>query len=241
MSNYHPPASGIPFNHNGDMGTPAGSGDHGLSQRSYTDQDSLFLYGQGQANGMSTFPHPKSNTHSFHSNAQGMTTPSSENEWNGSPYPLYGGQFQHSAFQDLAYPQTLSAQSVTSYGAARPFSQSFTVSDHPPNTSINVPNVPSTPAIQSAKNGDSDTIPPVLSELEDGELDDEEVGKSTGQSRASTTTSSGVSQHKKHENIDSADCELNYRITNAPSKSLPGLIRGDFLPLNVNWISNSGF
>lgn len=213
------------------METPAGSGDHGLSQHLYTDQDSSFLYGQGQTNGMSTLPRTKSNTHSFHSNAQG-TTPSSENEWNGSPYPLYGGQFQHSAFQDLAYPQTLSAQSATPHGAARPFSQSFTVSDYPPNTRTNIPNVHSTPAIQSAKNGDSDTIHPVLSELEDGELDDEEVGKATGQSRASTTTPSGVSQHKRHENVDSADCVFNYRITNAPSKSLPGLIQGDFLPLN---------
>lgn len=230
MSNYPPPPTfGIPFNPNGDMEMAAGSDDQGLSQYSYTDQGSSFRYGQSQTNGMSTLPHTKSNTHSFHSNAQGMTTSSSENEWNGSPFALYGGQFQHSAFQNSAYPPTLSAPSATSYGAARPFGQSLTVSDYPPNTRTNIPNVHFTPAIQNAKDRDSDKIPPALSELEDGELDDEEVGEAIDLSRASATTPSGASQHKRHENVDS---EFNYRVTNAANKPLPGLAQGSYATPN---------
>lgn len=231
MSNYPPPPTfGTPFNHNGHMEPPAGSYDHGLRQYTYPYQNASSL--QGQTNGMHTVPHTNANTNSFRSNAQGVTTPSSGNEVSGAPYALYGGQTQYGDFQSPAFPLTPFAHGAPFY-EARTFSQP-SINLNPPSSSSTVfPNLAVAADVPSTDIGSSYTVPRALSDLEDGELDDEEVEKPTGHSRASTTTSSGLSQHQRHENEDSTDRISGQRVTNAPSEPLPGLIQGIPLPLNV--------
>lgn len=225
MSNYpRPPTFGTPFNPNVHMEPPVGSYDNGLPQYPYPYQNASSLYGQGQMNGMPIVPHTNANTHSFHSNAQGVTTPSSGNEIYGAPYPSHGGQIQYSAFQSPAFPPTPSAHGVPSYEAQN-FTQPSTSSNLPSNPGTVFSNLQAAAEVQSTNIRDSDTVPPALSELEDGELDDGEIEKSTRHSRASTAAFSGMAQHKRHEDEDPADRESGHRVANAPNKPLPGLIR----------------
>ena len=202
-----------------------GSYDHSLPQYPYPYQNASSLYGQGQTNTMPIVPRTNANTHSFRSNAQGVKIPSSGNEVNGAPYALYGAQIQYSAFQSPAFPPTPFAHGQPSY-EARPFSQPSTNSNLPSNSSTAFSNLNVAAEVQSTNIGLSDTVPPALSELEDGELDDGEVEKPASHSAVSTTTSSGLSQHKWHENEDFADRESGHRVTNAPKQPLPGLIQG---------------
>ena len=232
MSNYPPPTFGIPFNPNGHMEPLVGSYDHGLPQYPYSYQNPSSLYGQGHANGMPTVPRTNVNTQSFRSNAQGVTTSSSGNEVNGAPYPRYGGHIQYSSFQSPAFSQTPSAHVQPSY-EAQPFSRASTNSNLPPDPSTVFSNLHVAAEVQSRNIGDSDAVPPALSELEDGELDDEEVEEPTGHSRLGTTTSSGLSQHKWHENEDPTNKESGHRRTNAPNQPLPGIFQGIALALSA--------
>ena len=239
MSNYPPPSTfGTPFKPNRHMESPAGNYDHDLPQHPYQYQNPSFLYGQGQMNGTSIAPHTSSNSHSFRSNAQGVLTPRSGNEANEILYAPYGGQVQQSAFQTPAYHPMPFTHGVPLYGT-RPFSQPSANSNLPSDPSTLFSNLRPAAEVQSTNIGDSDTVPPALSELEDGELDDEEVGKTTGQSTASTSTPSGVSQNKRHENVDSAESESSRRAANAPNIPLPGLNQGKF-PLRVIGLSGFG-
>lgn len=213
------------------MEPPAGSYDHDLPQYSYQYQNASSVYGQGQTNSMPVVPHTNANTHSFRSNAQGVTLPSSGNGGNEVPYPLYDGQIQYSAFHSPVFPQTQSAHGAPSY-EARPFSQPPTNANLPSNNSTLFSN-PHVPAeVQNTNIGDSDTVPHVMSELEDGELDDGEVEQQTSLSRATTTASTRMSSHKRHEKDAFAGRDFSQRATNDRSKPLPGLIHGTFLPLN---------
>lgn len=169
-------------------------------------------------------PQTNANTHSFRSNAQGVTTPSSGNEVNGAPYTHYGGQTQYRK-SSPAFPPTPFAHGALSY-EARAFSQPTTNSNLPSTFSTVLSNLAVAAEVQSTNIGGSDTAPPPGSELEDGELDDGEVEKGMGHSRASTTTSSGMSQHNRHEKEDSADRESGHRLTRPPKKPLPGLTHG---------------
>ena len=233
MSNYPPPPTfGTPFNPNGHMEPIVSSYDHGLPQYPYSYQNPSSLYGQGQTNGMPVVTHTNVNTQSFRSNAQGVRTSSSGNEVNEAPYPRYGGQIQYSSFQSPTFPQTPSAHVQPSY-EARPFSQPSKHSHLPPDSSTVLSNLHVAAEVQSMNIGDSDAVPPALSELEDGELDDEEAEEPTGHSRLGTTTSSGLSQHKWHENEDPANRESGHRVTNAPKQPLPGLIQGIALALSA--------
>lgn len=239
MPNYPPPPTfGIPFNPTGHMEPPVGS--YGLPQHPYPYQHPS--YGQGQADGMPIVPppHTNANTHSFRSNAQGVTTPSYGNELNGTPYALHGGQIQYSAFQSSAFPPMPFAYGAPPY-EAQPFGQSLANSKIPSNSSTVFSNLPDTAEVQSTNIGGLDIVPPAMSELEDGELDDGENEKLAGRSRASTTTSLGISQHKRHENEDSADRDSDHRTTSAPNKPLPGLIQGIQLQLNAVGMSDFRF
>lgn len=229
MSGYPPPRTfGTPLNPDSQVEQPFTSYDPTLPQYSYPYQNGSYLYSQGQPDGMPIIPQTNANSHSFRSNAQDVT-PSSGYEGNGGPYVPYGGQLQHSAFQSTLLPPTSFAHGSASYQTHQ-FTQPSTNSKLPsisrpafsdPNLTVEVP---------STKNGESANVPPALSELEDGELDDGEVDKPIGQSRASTTTSSGMSQLKWHEIEGSAD---GHRVTNAPNKPPPGLIQGNALRLNA--------
>ena len=227
MSSYPPPPIvGTTFNPNGPMESSFGSYDRGLPQYPNPYPNASSLHGQGQANGTRpTIPHSNANTHSFRSNAQGARTPSSGNEASGSPYVLCDGQIQHSAFQ-----------SHFAHGAppheARPISQP--PPNPTPSSSGNVhSNLDITAEVLSTNAEGSDTVPPALSELEDGELDDGEIGKTTGRSRTNTTTSSGISQNKHHENESIAHRNSDPYVPSAPSEPLPGLIQGISPPLNA--------
>ena len=230
MSNYrHPSTFGTHFNPNGHVESFAGSHDHSLPQYSYPYQNPSFLYSQGQTNGTPIALQTHSNNHSFRSNAQDVLTPSSGNEVNGAPHAPYGGQVQYNAFPTPEYPPMPFAHAVPSYGVQL-FNQPTTGSNPPSNPSHLFSNPHPAVETRSADIEDPDTVPPALSELEDGELDDEEIGKATGQSRASTMTPLGVSQHKRHENLNSADSESSHHAANASNKPLPGLNQGRFLP-----------
>lgn len=224
------------------MDPPVGSYDHGLPQYPYPyqAQNASSLYGQGQRNGLPIIPHTNANTHSFRSNAQGVTTPSSGSEVSGVPYANYGGQIQYSMLRSPAFPPTQFAHGAPSY-EARPFSQPSSNSNLPSNSSTVLSNLHVAAETQGTNTGGSDTVPPARSELEDGELDDGEVEKETGHSRASTTTSSGTPQHNRHEKEDSADRESGHGFTNTPMKPLPGLIQGIFLPPNAVDRSDTDF
>ena len=237
MSSY-PPTFGTPFNPNGHMEPPVGSRDRALPQYPYSYQNPPFLYGQGQPNGMPIVPHPNSNTHSFRSNAQDVTTPRSGNEFNGAPYTHHGGQIQYSAFQTQAYPTSV-AHDAPSYGA-RPSTKPSPDSNPPSYSSTLFSNQHAAAAaaeFQSTNVEDSDAVPPALSDLEDGELDDGEAGKGSGQSRTSTTTPSGVSQQKQHDDIESGHSGPTHRVLNAADIPLPGLSQGKFMRLNAHDMS----
>lgn len=232
MSNYPPtPTFGTSYNPESHMERPDGSYDHGLPQYSYSYPDASSLYVPGRMNGMPLVPHTNANTHSFSSNAQGVKSPSSGNGGNGVPYTVYGGQFQYSAFHSPAFTPTQSAHGAPSY-EARPFNQPPTNPNIPSNTSTLISNPRVTAEVQNTKVGDSDTIPPVMSELEDGELDDGEVEQRTSLSRATTTNSTKMSQHKTQDKEEFAAREFGRRVRSDPNKPLPGLIQGIFLPLN---------
>lgn len=232
MSNYPPPSTfGTSHNPNSHMEPSVGSYDHGLLQHPYPYQNASSLYGQGQTNGVPVVPHPNANTHSFRSNAQGVTTPSSTNGGNEVPYAMYGGQIQYSAFHSPAFPPTQSAHGASSY-EARPFSQPPTNPYFPPSSSTVLSNPHAAAKVQNPNIGDLDTVPLAMSDLEDGELDDGEVEQRTSLSRAATTTSSKMSQHKRHENVEFAERESGHRVTNDQNKPLPGLTQGICLPLN---------
>ena len=181
---------------------------------------------------MPTLPHTNANTHPFRSNAQHVTNPSSGTEASAAPYAHYAGQLQYNAFQSPGLPPTPFSHSATSY-ESRPFNQPSTSYNFPANSSTVFPSLHVAAEVQTTGIGESDTVPPPLSELEDGEVDDGEVEEPQRLSRASTTTSSGMSQHKRLENEDFADREPGHRITNAPNKPLAGLIQGIFLPLDA--------
>ena len=129
-----------------------------------------------------------------------------------------------------------SAHDAPSYGA-RSFSRPSTNPDLPPNSSAGFSNLQLAAEVQNTNIGDSDAVPPASSELEDGELDDEEAGKATGRSRESTANPSEVLQHKRHENVNSADNKSGHRVKDAPNRPLPGLIQGMIMPLNLIDIS----
>ena len=231
MSNYPPtPTFGTSYNPESQMETPAGSYDHGLRQYSYQYQNASSLYGQGQTNGMPVLPHTNANTHSFGSNAQGVTSPGSGNGGNGVPYALHGGQIQYSAFHSPVFPPTQSAHGAPSY-EARPFSQLLTNSNLPSNNNTLFSNPHVAAEVKSTNIGDSDAVPHVMSELEDGELDDGEVEQQVSLSRPTMTTSTKMSQLKRHEKEEFAERHFSHRATNDRSKPLPGLIHGTFLPL----------
>ena len=154
-------------------------------------------------------------------------TPSSGIEVNGAPDAPYGGQVQYNAFPTPEYPPMPFAHAIPSYGV-QIFNQTPTGSNPPSNPSHLFSNLHPDTEIQNADIGDPDTVPPALSELEDGELDDEE--KAIGRSRASTKTPSRVSEHKRRENPNSADSESSHHAANASDKPLPGLNQGRFLP-----------
>ena len=179
---------------------------------------------------MPTVPQTNANSHSFRSNAQDVTS-SSGYEGNGGLHLPFGGQLQHGAFQSTLLPPTSFAHGSASYENQH-FTQPSTNSKPPSKSrlALSDPNV--TVEVESTRDGDSANVLPALSELEDGELDDGEVevDKPIGQSRASTTTSSGMSQHKWHEIKGSAD---GHRVTNAPNKPLPGLIQGNVVRPNA--------
>ena len=232
MSNYPPtPTFGTSYNPESHMEPPVGSYDLGLPQYPYSYQNASSLYGPGQTNGMPLVPHTNANTHSFRSNTQGITSPSSGNGGNGVPYALYGGQFQYSAFHSPAFPPTQSAHGAPSY-EARPFSQPPTIPNPSSNPSTLISNPHAATEVQDTKIGDSDTVPPVMSELEDGELDDGEVEQRTSLSTATTTNSTKVSQYKTQEKEEFAGREFGHRLTSDRNKPLPGLIQGISLPLN---------
>ena len=235
MSNHPPPPTFAPFNPNIRMDPSVGSYDHALPQYPYPypyqNQNASSLYGQGQRNGIPIIPQTNPNTHSFRSNAQGVTAPSSGSEVSGVPYASYGGQTQYSTLRSPAYPPMQFAHGAPSYEAL-PFSQHSSKSNLPSNSITVLSNLHVAAETQGTNTGGSDTFPPVGSELEDGELDDGEVEKETDHSRASTTTSPGMSQHNLHEKEGSADRESGHGFTNNPMKPLPGLNQGIFLPLN---------
>ena len=229
MSGYPPPPTfGTPFNPNSQVEQPFTRYDPILPQYSYPYQNGSYLYSQGQPNGMPIVPQTNANSYSFRSNAQDVT-PSSGYEGNGGPYVPYGGQLQHGAFQSTLLPPTSFAHGSDSYETQH-FTQPSTNSKLPSKSrpAFSDPNV--TVEVPSTNNGVSANVPPAESELEDGELDDGEVDKPIGQSRASTTTSSGMSQHKWHEIEGSGN---GHRVTNAPTKPLPGLIQGNAVRLNA--------
>ena len=228
MSGYPPPPTfGTPFNPNSQVEQPFASYDPILPPYSYPYQNGSYLYSQGQPNGMPIVPQTNANSHSFRSNAQDVT-PSSGYEGNGGPYLPYGAQLQHGAFQSTSLPPASFAHGSASYESQH-FTQPSTNSKLPSKSrpAFSDPNV--TVEVPSTKNGDSANVPPALSELEDGELDDGEADKPIGQSRASTTTSSEMSPHKWHEMESSANSR---RVTNAPNKPLPGLTQGNAVRLN---------
>lgn len=229
MSNYPPtPTFGTSYNPESHMEPPVGSYDHGLPQYPYSYQNASSLYGPGQTNGMPLVPHTNANTHSFRSNAQGETSPSSGNGGNGVPYALYGGQFQYSAFHSPAFPPTQSAHGAPSY-EARPFSQPPTNPNLPSSNTSTLKSNPHVAAeVQDTKIRDSDTVPPVMSELEDGELDDGEVEQRTSLPRAITTNSTKTSQYKTQEKEEFAEREFGHHVTIDRNKPLPGLIQGSF-------------
>ena len=156
--------------------------------------------------------------------------PSSGNAVIGTPYTPYSGQIQLNAFQTPEYPPMPLAHSVPSY-RVQSRSQPTTDSNLLPTPRTLFSDLHPTAKVQCTNIGVPETVPPVLSELEDGELDDEEVGKENGRSRTSTMTPSGVLQPKQHENVDSADhqdSESSRRAANAPIEPLPGLSQGIF-------------
>ena len=228
MSGYPPPTFGTPFNPNSQVEQPFASYDPIWPQYSYPHQNGSYLYGQDQPNGMPIVPQTNANSHSFRSNAQNVT-PSSGYEGNGGPYLPYGGQLQHGAFQSTLLPPTSFVHGSASCETQH-FTQPSTSSKLPSKSrpAFSDPNV--TVEVPSTKNGDPANVLPALSELEDGELDDGEVDKPIGQSRASTTSSSEMSQHRWHEIESSVD---GHRVTNAPNKPLPGLIQGNAIQLNT--------
>ena len=232
MSNYPTPAFGTSFNPNGHLEPHVGSRDHGLPQTPYPYQSSSFLHSQGQSNAMPIAPHTNSNTQSFSSIAQGMTTRNFDKEVNETPYALYDGPIQLSTFQPSTHPPTFVTHAAPSSGA-RPLSQPPTTSDHHSKSSTVFPHMHHATEIQRTRIEHSDTVPSALSELEDGELDDGEAEKAAASSRASTTTPSRVSQHKRHENIDSAHSESSHRVTDISNKPLPGLTQGKSLRLSI--------
>ena len=177
-------------------------------------------------------PHTNANTHSFRSNTQDVTIPSYGKEVNGAPYALHGGQMQYNAFQSSTLPLMPFAHGAPSL-ETRPFNQPFTNSNLSSNPSAVLSNIPDPVEVQSTNIGESDTVPPALSELEDGEVDDGEVERPTGHSRSSTTTSLGMSQNKRHANEDSGDRDSDNRAANIPNTPLPGLIQGTLLQLNA--------
>ena len=230
MSNHHNSSTfGTHLNPNGHVESFSGSHDRGRLQYSYSFQNPSFLYSQGQTNGKPIAPQTHSNNNSFRSNAQGVVTLSSGNEVNGALHASYGGQVRYNGFPTPEYPPMPFAHAVPSY-RVQLFDQPTTGSNPPSNPSHLFSNPDPAAEMQSADIEDPDTVPPALSELEDGELDDEEVGKATGQSRASSMTPLRVSQHKRHENLNSADSEFGHYAANAPNKPLPGLNQGMFLP-----------
>ena len=214
------------------MEPPVGSYDHRLPQYPYPYQNASSLYGQGQTNGTPRIPHTNANTHSFRSNAQDSTISSSGNEGNGAPYAPYNGQSQYGAFRPPAFPPTPLAHGIPSH-ETRPFSQPSINSNLPSNSSTVFSSVPFAPEVSSTDVGVSDTVAPALSELEDGELDDGEVDEPTVYSRASTSTSSRLSQQKRHDNEESTDKVFSHHVANTPNEPLPGLIQGTFLLLNL--------
>ena len=181
---------------------------------------------------MPTVPQTNANSHSFRSNAQDVT-PSSGYEGNGGLHLPFGGQLQHGAFQSTLLPPTSFAHGSASYENQH-FTQPSTNSKPASKSRPALSDSNVTVEVQSTRDGDFANVPPALSELEDGELDDGEVevevDKPIGQSRANTTTSSGMSQHKWHEIKGSAD---DHRIANAPKKPLPGLIQGNVVRPNA--------
>ena len=222
------------------MESPAGSCDYDLPEYQYPYQNPSFLYGQGQMNGTPIAPHTNSNHHSFRANAQGLMDPRSGNEVNGAPYAFYGRQIEYRAFQTPADPPIPFAHGVPSH-AARHLGQPSTNSTLPSNSSTLFPDPQPAAQIQSTNITNPETVPPASSELEDGELDDEEAGQVTGHSRASTTTPSAFSQHKRHKNLRFTDSEPNRYAANATNQPLPGLNQGKLLPPNTIDVSESGF
>lgn len=232
MSNYPPtPTFGTSYKPESQMEPSTGSYDHGLRQYSYQYQNASSLYGQGQRNGMPVVPHTNANTHSFGSNAQGVTSPSSGNGGDGVTYAPYGAQIQYSAFHSPVFPPMQSAHGAPSY-EARPINQPPTNQNIPSSNSILFSNPHAAVEVQKTNVGDSDTVPHVMSELEDGELDDREVEQQITLSRPTTTLSTKMSQHKRHEKEAFAEKDFSHRATNDRSKTLPGLMHGTFLPLN---------
>lgn len=233
MSNYpYPPIFGNSFDPSGPLESAVGNYDHGLPQYPYPYQNASSIYNQRQTNGMPAASHTNPNTASFRSNTQGMTTSSASNQVNEAPYALYGGQIQYRALQSPALPSMSFAHGVSSY-EDQPSSQPSTTSNLPSNHSASHSNLQVAEDVQCMNVVASSTVPPALSELEDGELDDEDFEKPMSHSRASTTTSSGVLQQKRHGNEGSADREADHRFTKAPNRPLPGLTQGTPPPPNV--------
>ena len=231
MSTYPPPSTlRTHVNPNGHLESLADGYDHNLPQYPFPYQNPSFLYRQGQTNGTPLVPQTHSNTHSYRSNAEGVMTPASGNEVSGAPYPHYGRQIQYNAFPTPEYPLMPFAHGMPPHGV-QAFSQPYTESNPPLNSNSFFSNPCPAAEVHSANIRDPDTVPPpVSSELEDGELDDDEVGKATDRSRANTMTPLRISQHKRLENVDTTDSESSHRATNTSSKPLPGLNQGRFLP-----------
>ncbi len=227
MSNYPPPQYGMSYNPSGHMASLPGTYSTESSQYIYHNQTQpAYLHGPGPPNGVS--PTPYANVQSFNVNGQGITPPG-----NGvnQGFPGYNTQPFHNVLPPPPFPPVripfgnshshqASSQNLTK--ATVPLAQGYL-----PSESSEAP-LQEKSGIALTEHPEGAILP--TSDLEDGELDDEESDRSSNLTESNAmgvNLSRAPAQGPNEENGLTGKNVLNGSNNNTHEIS-PGQLQGDY-------------
>lgn len=227
MSDYHPPKYGTSYHPSGHIASLAGTYSTESSRYTYQNQtQAAYLHGPGRPNGVSRTPH--ANAYSFNFNGQGVTPPG-----NGVNYgfPGYGTQPYPDVLPPPPSPVRISFGTSHFPQSSNQASTTSTV----PSTHADLPSQPPNPQllvkthVALTEDPKEDAIL-AASDLEDGEVDDEESDTSSKFSEANAmgvNFSRASAQGHSEENrfTDGNPSNGNINITHEASS---GQIHGDY-------------
>lgn len=224
MSNYPPPQYGLPYNPNEYMAPSAGAYNGGVSQYPYQSQtNAAYLHGQVQSSGVSPAPPaPHTNAYLFNANAQRVISPS--NRVNGN-FSGYGNQQYSHALPPPPYPP-VPISFGTSHFPQPPAPTNSAVPSIHAHLASEPPHPRSPIKHQSTQAVDSRDVVSAESDLEDGEVDDEESDKPSNTS-VSNEMGFTFSRSSQNEEYNSAVANLSSSLPNMPEYIPSSQLQGD--------------